>query len=348
MGERHLNKDAERPVAAPHTPVLSAEVVEALQPVAGGVYVDGTFGAGGYSRKILEAADCTVLALDRDPTVRPAAEALGRLYPARFTFTQARFAELEAAVGDAGLSQVDGVALDVGVSSMQLDQPERGFSFQADGPLDMRMGDSGPSAADAVNHLSEDELADVIYYYGEERRARQIAARIVACRAERPLTRTTELAALVVEIVRGAGPKHPATRTFQALRIFINDELRELYHALCAVERVLRPDGRLAVVSFHSLEDRLVKEFLVQRAGAQSAGSRHLPPVESDLPEPSFKLLWRGAKKAGRQELAANPRARSARLRAATRTAALAWPVMQQVTRRPMPRSVADLLGEVQ
>ena len=347
MGRRDQKTDADKPVAAPHIPVLSAEVVDALQPVAGGVYVDGTFGAGGYSRKILEAADCTVLALDRDPAVRPVADALQARYPTRFKFMQARFAELEARVCDAGLSQVDGVALDVGVSSMQLDQPGRGFSFQADGPLDMRMGDTGPSAADAVNRLSEQVLADIIYYYGEERRARQIAARIVARRAEQPLTRTAELAALVAEIVRGAGRKHPATRTFQALRIFVNDELRELYHALCAAERVLRPEGRLAVVSFHSLEDRLVKEFLVQRAGAQGAGSRHLPPVESDLPAPSFALLWRGAKKPGAEEAAANPRARSARLRAAARTAAPAWPEIRQQSRRPMPDPVADLLEEV-
>ena len=332
---------------AHHISVMPTEVVDALNPTAGAVYVDGTFGAGGYSRLLLETAGCTVVALDRDPTVKTFADALSRQYPGRFQLIIACFSEMAERLKEAGYSMVDGVTLDIGVSSMQIDQGERGFSFQADGPLDMRMSGGGPTAADAVNRLDQDELAAVLFHYGEERRSRAIARKIVEKRAEAPIVRTGQLAQLVAQAVPGAPGKHPATRTFQALRIFVNDELRELFTALCAAEKLLRPSGRLAIVSFHSLEDRIVKEFFAIRSGATPGISRHLPPKTADGPAASFRQVWRGARKAGKAELAANPRARSARLRCAERTDAPAWPAtapMPEILAKA-PASISKMIG---
>jgi 16S rRNA (cytosine1402-N4)-methyltransferase len=305
-----------------HVPVLLAEVLEVLRPRDGGIYLDGTFGLGGYARAILEAADCRLLAFDRDPAAIEAGAALGADYPDRLTLVLDRFSEMQRYLS----GPLDGVALDLGVSSPQLDQAERGFSFRFDGPLDMRMGESGESAADVVNSRDEAELADILWRYGEERKSRPIARAIVRRRAEQPYARTLELAETVRSVVRKAKDGiDPATRTFQGLRIYVNDELGELERGLAAAERCLAPGGRLAVVSFHSLEDRLVKDFLRRRSSDAPRGSRHLPEVEAG-PAPSFELLTRQAIKPSAAEAAANPRARSARLRAAERTAAPAWP----------------------
>ncbi|KAA5805298.1 16S rRNA (cytosine(1402)-N(4))-methyltransferase RsmH [Alkalicaulis satelles] len=312
--------------AAPHIPVMLDEVLRQLAPRDGGLYIDATFGAGGYSRAILGAADCRVLGIDRDPTVRPAADALKSAYPGRFAFAFGPFSLMEEVIAEANSSGADGVVMDLGVSSMQLDEAERGFSFQQDGPLDMRMSRSGPSAADAVNTLEADELAAVFRIYGEERHAGRIARAIVAARAEAPFTRTLALAGLVSRVMPGKPQRiHPATRVFQALRIFINDELGELARGLEAAERTLRPAGRLVAVSFHSLEDRMVKTFLRARCGLEGSGSRH-QPEQRPAHEPSFSLLTRKALAASEAEAASNPRARSARLRAAARTPAPAWP----------------------
>ena len=313
-------------LSVPHLSVLCTEVVSALQPGAGELLVDGTFGAGGYSMALLDAADCQVIGIDRDPNVRGHAERVAAAHPQRFRLLEGCFGDLTDLLAGIGIDAVDGIALDIGVSSMQLDQPERGFSFQQDGPLDMRMGDRGETAADVVNSRDEAELADIIYLYGEERRARAVARAIVAARAEKPITRTRELAEVVARVVRGTPGVHPATRTFQALRIVVNDELGELKRGLAAAEKLLKPDGRLAVVSFHSLEDRVVKRFLDRRSGKQVGASRHLPAVAAEQRAPSFMLLHKGALAAGDTEVAANPRARSAKLRAAKRTNAPAWP----------------------
>lgn len=334
----------------PHIPVMSAEIVDALKPVSGGVYVDGTFGAGGYTRALLEAQDCTVVALDIDPSVKPTADEISRRYPGRFHFTVSRFGKMAERVPEVGFSAVDGVALDVGASSMQLDQAGRGFSFQSDGPLDMRMGADGPSAADAVNNLDQDDLAAVLFRYGDERRSRLIARKIVEAREQAPIVRTGELAELVARTISGTPGRHAATRTFQALRVFINDELRQLYAGLCAAERLLRPAGRLAVVSFHSLEDRIVKQFFAERSGTIPSGSRHLPPTDEHRPVPSFKHVWRGAHKPGAAEIAANPRARSARLRCGERTQAPAWTNSMAgsdiLTNAPLPISAMVVAGD--
>jgi 16S rRNA (cytosine1402-N4)-methyltransferase len=311
---------------AAHLSVMCAEVVSALNPRAGEVFVDGTFGAGGYSAALLEAADCQVIGIDRDPTVQVHADRLSAAHPDRFRLLRGRFGDMAELLAGIGIEAVDGVTLDIGVSSMQLDQAQRGFSFQQDGPLDMRMGDTGETAADLVNTRDEAELADIVYLYGEERRSRAVARAIVAARAEGPITRTGELAAIVARVVRAAPGIHPATRTFQALRIAVNDELGELRRGLVAAERVLRPEGRLAVVSFHSLEDRVIKRFLDRRCGKQAGGSRHMPAAEAAPRAPSFRLLHKGAETAGAAETAVNPRARSAKLRAALRTEAPAWP----------------------
>ena len=310
--------------ALPHTPVLLAEVLAALQPHAAGRYVDGTFGAGGYSRALLAAAPCRVIAIDRDPAAVAEGGALMREHPGRFTVIEGRFGDMESLLAPLGISAVDGIALDLGVSSPQLDQPERGFSFRADGPLDMRMGREGATAADLVNTLSESALANLIYIYGEERFARRVARAIVAARREAPLTRTAELARIVRAAVPASGGGiDPATRTFQALRLEVNDELGELERALLAAERLLAPGGRLAIVSFHSLEDRKVKDFLRERSEAAPKASRHRPALPAAAP--SFKLLTRKPVTPGAAELERNPRARSARLRAAERTAAPVW-----------------------
>ncbi len=316
-----------------HTPVMLNEVVAALMPRDGAIYVDATFGAGGYSRALLEAAQCTVWGIDRDPAAKRFGDDLARRFPGRLTVLDGRFGDMVRLLAGVGVERIDGVALDLGVSSMQLDEAERGFSFRADGPLDMRMGGSGEdgtlTAADVVNRLAEPELADIIYRYGEERLSRRIAKAIVERRRESPITRTGQLAELVRRVVarsrakgRGKDGIDPATRTFQALRIYINDELGELQRGLIAAETLLRPGGRLAVVSFHSLEDRQVKDFLLGRSEAGPKPSRHLPPVAGTAPAPTFRLLGRRAVRPRAAETAANPRAQSARLRAAERTAA--------------------------
>ncbi len=304
---------------APHIPVLLNEVVDAMQPAAGKTLVDGTFGAGGYSRALL-AKGASVIAFDRDPSARKFAEGL----PAdRFRLVERRFSELDE---ETGPSAVDGVVLDIGVSSMQLDEAERGFSFMRDGPLDMRMAADGPTAADLVNEAEPAEIARILYVYGEERESRRIARAIARRREEQPFSRTLELADFIEKTLGGRrGAKvHPATRSFQAIRIAVNEELAELEAGLAAAERALKTDGRLAVVTFHSLEDRIVKTFFAVRAGKAPGGSRHAPPVKTAA-APSFRLLFNGAQGASAAELAANPRARSAKLRAAVRTDAAVW-----------------------
>ena len=311
------------PPPTKHTPVMLAEVLAALAPRAGGIYVDGTFGAGGYTRAILDHAPCRAIGIDRDATAIAEGRALEEEFAGRLRLAHGRYSDMEALVGDDGGEGVDGIALDIGVSSMQIDEPARGFSFRHDAPLDMRMGQTGETAADIVNTRSEDELTRIIRDYGEERRARAVARAICQARGETPIATTGRLADIVRDTVhQGAARIDPATRTFQALRIAVNDELGELARGLAAAERLLRTGGRLAVVSFHSLEDREVKAFLKARAGETPRGSRHLPDVATNSPDPTFKLLFRGARKAGEAEVAANPRARSARLRAAERTSA--------------------------
>jgi 16S rRNA (cytosine1402-N4)-methyltransferase len=309
-----------------HIPVLGREAVQALAPHAGGVYLDATFGAGGYSRMILEVDGARVIGIDRDPTAIAGGYALVEAAGGRLTLIEDRFSNLADVCAAQGLgeSALDGIVMDVGVSSMQLDQAERGFSFRFDGPLDMRMGSDGPSAADVIAAASESTLANVIYIFGEERQSRGIARAIVAARREAPIATTKALAAIVSRVVRAKPNEiHPATRTFQALRILVNEELDELQTALVAAESVLKPGGRLAVVSFHSLEDRIVKNFLNAR-GKSGGGSRHLPEVAQLAP--SFEILTKRPIVADDAELAANPRARSAKLRAASRTSAPAHP----------------------
>jgi len=306
-------------MTASHVPVLLDEVVDAMQPRAGKVLVDGTFGAGGYSRALLKAG-ASIIAFDRDPSAAQFAVGL----PAdRFRLVERRFSELDEETGEAA---VDGVVLDIGVSSMQLDQAERGFSFMRDGPLDMRMAATGPTAADLVNEAEPEEIARILYVYGEERESRRIARAIAKRRETQPFTRTLELAEFIEKTLGGRrGAKvHPATRSFQAIRIAVNEELSELEAGLAAAERALKTGGRLCVVTFHSLEDRIVKTFFAVRAGRTPAGSRHAPPVETTA-APSFQLLFNGAQGPSEAELAANPRARSAKLRAAVRTDAAAW-----------------------
>ena len=316
---------------APHIPVMLSEVLAAMAPREGEVILDGTFGAGGYSRALLAEASCRVIGLDRDPTAIAAAEVAMALEPGisgRLSLVQARFSALAEAVDDLGFEALDGVVLDLGVSSMQLDQAERGFSFRFDGPLDMRMGKQPESAASVVNGLDEEDLARVIYVFGEERRSRAVARAIVRARAEAPITSTAVLADLVAGVVgRPKGPEriHPATRTFQALRIFVNDELFELAEALQASEAVLRAGGRLVVVTFHSLEDRIVKRFFAARSGKVARGSRHAPAV-AEGPAPSFEALGKQPVAASEAEAKVNPRARSAKLRAGQRTDAPAHP----------------------
>ncbi len=313
---------------APHIPVLVDAVVAALSPRSGGVYVDGTFGAGGYARALLDAAPCTVWGIDRDPDAIAAGERLTKRYEGRLRLIHGRFGDMDRLLAERRIEKVDGIALDLGVSSMQIDQPERGFSFRADGPLDMRMERDGESAESLVNDTEESELADILYQYGEERSARRVARAIVRARGRERLTRTSQLAEIVRDAVPGGRSPHgidAATRTFQALRIKVNDELGELERGLSAAERSLAPRGRLAVVSFHSLEDRAVKEFLRVRSGGAPGVSRHLPPVEATR-KPSFNLLTKRPVLPGKAEMAGNPRARSARMRAAERTEAPAWP----------------------
>lgn len=305
-------------MSAPHIPVLLEEVIAALAPQPGSVIVDATFGAGGYTRRLLDAG-ATVHAFDRDPDAIAAGSAWPetRETPPRLVLHPRRFSEMIAALAEAGISRVDGVAMDIGVSSMQLDQPSRGFAFAADGPLDMRMEKEGPSAADFVNSAAESEIADVLYLYGEERQSRRVARAIVAAR---PLSTTGELANVVRKALgyRPGAPKDPATRSFQAIRIHVNSELEELETGLAAAETLLKSGGRLAVVTFHSLEDRIVKQFLREASGAVASASRHLPQVG-----PGRAATFARVSKAIRPseaEISRNPRARSATLRTATRT----------------------------
>jgi 16S rRNA (cytosine1402-N4)-methyltransferase len=305
-----------------HVPVLRAEVMDALRPRAGGLYLDATFGAGGYSEALLEVPGARVLALDRDPHAIAAGADLVARADGRLTLVQARFGTLDVVAGAHGFADFDGVVLDVGVSSMQIDAASRGFSFSQDGPLDMRMDCAGPSAADLVNTASQDALADIFHHYGEERAARRIARAIVIERAAAPLTTTARLAAIIARVAPGKpGAIHPATRAFQALRIAVNDELGELAMALCAAEAILTEGGRLAVVTFHSLEDRIVKQFLAARSGRGQAPSRRLPG-EAEPPPPTFVLAGKQPVVASDAEIARNPRARSAKLRYAARTGA--------------------------
>ncbi|WP_029415613.1 16S rRNA (cytosine(1402)-N(4))-methyltransferase RsmH [Brevundimonas bacteroides] len=312
-------------MSGPHAPVLLAEVIEALAPKPGDVVVDATFGAGGYTRAIL-ATGAEVIALDRDPTVQPHADAVANDFPGKFQLVRTPFSGLAEAFADSGKARLDGAVFDIGVSSMQLDQAERGFSFMRDGPLDMRMSGEGESAADIVNTWDHGPLAHILKLYGEERQSGRIATAILRRRISHPFTRTLDLAEVVEKALGGrrGAPTHPATRTFQALRIAVNDELGELTAGLEAAEATLSPGGRLVVVTFHSLEDRIVKAFLTERSGNAPGGSRHAP-VAVETRKPSFVLSFKGAREAGAAELAANPRARSARLRAAVRTEAPAW-----------------------
>jgi 16S rRNA (cytosine1402-N4)-methyltransferase len=329
-----------QPPASPrHVPVLGREVLAWLNPREGGIYVDATFGAGGYSRAILDTAQTRVIGIDRDRTAIAGGFDLVDRSDGRLTLVEDRFSNLAEVCASQGYPSVDGVVMDIGVSSMQLDEAARGFSFRGDGPLDMRMGQDGPTAADVVARASEADLANIIYIFGEERHSRSVARAIVAARKEAPIATTRELADLVTGVVRAKpGEIHPATRTFQALRIFVNQELDELHLALGAAEKVLKPGGRLVVVSFHSLEDRIVKNFLNERAKA-GGGSRHQP--EMALAIPSFVTLTKRPVVAGDGEVSANPRARSAKLRAAERTDAPAhpaaalpeWPTLDTVMR---------------
>jgi 16S rRNA (cytosine1402-N4)-methyltransferase len=314
--------------AARHIPVLLDEVLAALNPRNGETFIDGTFGAGGYASVILDAADTRVLAIDQDPNALAAGQTLVRKYSPRLILREGRFGELDRAALEAGFRAVDGVVLDIGVSSMQLDEAGRGFSFQADGPLDMRMSQQGASAADVIREASEELLADIFFHLGEERRARSVARAIVRARESGDITTTRQFADLVQRTLgrpRGED-RHPATRVFQALRIYVNDELGQLMDALAAAERCLKPGGRLVVVTFHSLEDRIVKRYFAGASGRTSAGSRHLPPAAEAGAAPRFRIINQRPLTPSDKEIAANPRARSARLRAAERTAAPAVP----------------------
>ncbi len=318
-----MGRDTDNGVAggpARHVPVLGRAALELLNVRDGGVYVDGSFGAGGHSRLMLAAADARVIGIDRDPTAIALGADLAGSARGRLTLVKERFSALDKVARDLGATAVDGVLLDIGVSSMQLDQAERGFSFRLEGPLDMRMSGAGPSAADVVAGASERDLASIIATLGEERHARAVARAILAARRRAPINSTRALADIVARVVRARpGDIHPATRTFQALRIFVNDELGELGRALEAAERILKPGGRLVVIAFHSLEDRVVKTFLADRSAVRR-GSRHMP--EARELDPSFRVLTRRPVVPDEAEIAANLRARSAKLRAAERTAA--------------------------
>ncbi|MBK1636312.1 16S rRNA (cytosine(1402)-N(4))-methyltransferase RsmH [Rhodovulum adriaticum] len=307
---------------SPHIPVLLRPLLEAVSPVSG-TWLDGTFGAGGYAQGLLDAGAERVIGVDRDPSVFALAEGWAAAYGDRLVLVEGTFSRLDDHAG----RPLDGVVLDLGVSSMQLDQAERGFSFLRDGPLDMRMGTDGISAADVVNNAAEAEIADILYHFGEERAARRIARAIVAARDVAPIVTTGQLAEVISRCLPRPKPgqSHPATRSFQALRIAVNDEFGELVAGLEAAERALKPGGKLAVVTFHSLEDRVVKRFLQARSAGGGGGSRHAPEVVAEAPR--FHLVQRRAIAPDAAELEANPRARSAKLRVAIRTDAPAGPV---------------------
>jgi len=328
--------DGAASVAAGHVPVLLDRVVEWLAVRDGGLYVDGTFGAGGYTRAILQTAGARVIGIDRDQAAIARGADLVSQAQGRLELVEERFGELQSVVAEAS---ADGIVFDLGVSSMQLDQGERGFSFRLAGPLDMRMGHDGPTAADVVARAPERDLAAIIATLGEERQARAVARAIVKARSEQPVDTTRALADIVARVVHMRDSAiHPATRTFQALRIFVNEELAELAQGLAAAEHALKPGGRLVVVSFHSLEDRIVKNFLTAR-GRAPATSRHQPEVAAA--PPSFSLLTRKPEIPGDAEIAANPRARSAKLRAAERRRAPALPVEEALPQLP---SLADVV----
>lgn len=300
-----------------HNAVMLPEVLQLLAPRDGGVYLDGTFGGGGYTEALLDAAACTVWAIDRDPDAIIRGATLAARFPDRLHLIEGQFGDMLSLLARAGVRALDGVVLDLGVSSFQLDDPERGFSFRADGPLDMRMAKHGTTAAELINTLPEGELADILYQFGEERASRRIARAIATARTEAPITTTGALAAIIRSVVPPErSGLDPATRSFQALRIRVNDELGEIARALAASARLLLPGGRLVVVAFHSLEDRIVKRFMTEAAGRTAAPSRHDPRGLLQRTTPRFGLLTRGAWRPTKAETAANPRARSARLRA--------------------------------
>ena len=321
---------AATPPDAPHIPVLLRPLLAAVAPVTG-TWLDGTLGAGGYARGLLEAGAGQVIGVDRDPLALEMARDWGAEYGDRLRLVQGNFAQMDDYASD-----LDGVVLDLGVSSMQLDEAARGFSFRNDGPLDMRMSQSGPTAADLVNETPEAELANIIFLYGEERASRRIAKTIIRAREDAPIETTLQLASLVERCLPRPKPgqTHPATRTFQAIRIAVNDEYGALIEGLEAAERALKPGGQLAVVTFHSIEDRMVKRFLQIRAGATGGGSRHAPKIEQ--PDPQFTLKSRKAIGPDAQELEENPRARSAKLRVATRTEAPAGHIDRTAIGMPM------------
>lgn len=298
----------------PHVPVLLGPLLAAVAPVSG-TWLDGTFGAGGYARGLLEAGADRVIAVDRDPLAFKMAQDWAGQYGDRLVMQQGVFSKMDEYASD-----LDGVVLDLGVSSMQLDQAERGFSFLRDGPLDMRMSQEGPSAADLVNTASADDLADILFHYGEERASRRIARAIVRTREAAPIETTLQLAGIIESCLPRAKPgqSHPATRSFQALRIAVNNEYDELFQGLMAAERALKPGGKLAVVTFHSIEDRMVKRFLTARSGQGGGVSRHVPQPEQAAPQ--FAMPTKKAIGPDDTELAENPRARSARLRVGVRT----------------------------
>jgi 16S rRNA (cytosine1402-N4)-methyltransferase len=311
---------------ARHIPVLREEILAIVDPAAGGLYLDATFGAGGYSRAILAVPGARVLALDRDPAAVAAGAALAAASEGRLVLVGARFSQLADVARSLEFGDFDAVVFDVGVSSMQIDDAARGFSFRGDGPLDMRMAQTGQTAADIVNTADEATLADILYYFGEERASRRIARAIALDRASAPFVSTAALAGMIARVAPGKpGEIHPATRTFQALRIAVNDELAELVAALAAAETILKPGGRLAIVSFHSLEDRIVKQFFAERSGRGEAPSRRLPGEPAPA-EPTFRVTGKQPIAPGAAEIAANPRARSAKLRHGVRTAAPARP----------------------
>jgi 16S rRNA (cytosine1402-N4)-methyltransferase len=307
-----------RTVPMEHQPVMAQQVVDGLALQNNKLYVDATFGRGGYSELMLGLEKTQVIGIDRDPEAVSTGKLFEQRFPGRFRMVEGTFGEMKELLAAIDVHEVDGVAFDLGVSSPQLDTAERGFSFRLDGPLDMRMSASGETAADLVNTYPEQELADIIYRYGEERASRRIAKVIVAKRKEQKFTRTLELAELVASVVPRTGDTHPATKTFQALRIAVNDELGELEHGLAAAEQVLAEKGRLAVVTFHSLEDRIVKNFLREKSGRNPQGSRHRPSHAATI-EPSFKMVSNKAVLPTPQEMKLNPRSRSAKLRIAER-----------------------------